>query len=507
MKSIKKILGVFLISLAMMLCALNSVKAEETTTENCEYFKQYLNDKGEFELKSTVPTSEIHFAVALIFGLVDENLQPIGLELGDWYAKDFSKIEFVMDVEDAGKKEQVRKTCRPNIKYVYDENVKTKIDELLKDDFKNKISYTVEDIELVDYQYKYFTYYDDIFFNLNSTELFKSLDYKNVDFKFIKMFFEGGDYLQGYTLLGQGYISYDGVTYFVSDTTFDDNYEPTSIIPYPFFYVPSETKNTSDDIEAAAQKRVDDYLGKSKIKVTYLSTARKLLLDKKGISTYDDFAAVFEEEFSVAGVREDDLVFDFNLLGSKNNDKFSAIIRRDSSKMIIPTMKTVDLITGIEINSNANIAMDAKIKVKELTSGSEYEKIIGLLNLTDSVTYDIKLYSDSLKTFITKLENGTFEVKIPIPEKLKGKSLAAYYINEDGKIDEYEVTIKDGYAIFKTNHFSIYTLGTKDSNNIMVKNPDTSDNIGSSILIGAISLIGLVGTIIFLKKKNILKVK
>lgn len=68
-----------------------------------------------------------------------------------------------MDVEDAGKKEQVRKTCRPNIKYVYHGNVKNKIYELLKADFKNKTSYTVENIELVDYQYKYFTYYDDVF--------------------------------------------------------------------------------------------------------------------------------------------------------------------------------------------------------------------------------------------------------------------------------------------------------------------------------------------------------
>lgn len=75
-----------------MLCALNSVKIEENTAENCEYFKYYLNDKGEFELKSTVPTSEIHFAIALIFGSVDENLQPIGLELGNWYAKDFLRL-------------------------------------------------------------------------------------------------------------------------------------------------------------------------------------------------------------------------------------------------------------------------------------------------------------------------------------------------------------------------------------------------------------------------------
>lgn len=167
---------------------------------------------------------------------------------------------------------------------------------------------------------------------------------------------------------------------------------------------------------------------------------------------------------------------------------------------MINSSKNVDLMTGIEVNTDRPITPDTIINVSKLTSGTEYEGIIKLLDLTDSVTYDINLYSKILDKYITKLTDGTFEVKIPIPENLKGKDLAAYHVNEDGKIEEYEVTIEDGYAIFKTTHFSIYTLGNKKSGEM---NPKTFDNIGTSLLIGTISLIGLIGAIIYLKKEVI----
>ena len=177
---------------------------------------------------------------------------------------------------------------------------------------------------------------------------------------------------------------------------------------------------------------------------------------------------------------------------------FDIIIKRDSEKMI-NSSQNIDLITGIEVNTNVPISPEAIINVTKLTSGTEYDKIIKLLNLTDSVTYDINLYSKILNRNITRLNDGTFEVKIPIPENLKGKDLAVYHVNEDGKIEEYEVTIKDGYAIFKTKHFSIYTLGNKKPEE---KNPKTFDNIESTILLGAISLIGLISTTLYVKRRK-----
>ena len=60
-----------------------------------------------------------------------------------------------------------------------------------------------------------------------------------------------------------------------------------------------------------------------------------------------------------------------------------------------------------------------------------------------------------------ELEDGSFEVRIPLSEKLKGKDLVAYYVDNNGNKEEHEVTIKDGYAVFNTNHFSTYTLAEK----------------------------------------------
>lgn len=54
-----------------------------------------------------------------------------------------------------------------------------------------------------------------------------------------------------------------------------------------------------------------------------------------------------------------------------------------------------------------------------------------------------------------------FEVKIPIADSLKGKTLTAYYVDNNDKVVEYEVKVKDGYATFTINHFSIYTLAEK----------------------------------------------
>ena len=75
--------------------------------------------------------------------------------------------------------------------------------------------------------------------------------------------------------------------------------------------------------------------------------------------------------------------------------------------------------------------------------------------------FDLKLYSNAQNKYIKKLDNRTFEVRIPINNKLKNKKLVVYYVDENNNKQVYDVTIKDEYAIFNTNHFSIYTLAEK----------------------------------------------
>ena len=255
------------------------------------------------------------------------------------------------------------------------------------------------------------------------------------------------------------------------------------------------------------------------------------------------------------------------------------IVIKDSSKMVTPIIKTADTATNVEISTTATLPFDTTIQAEELVSGIEYERIMKILGLNNNLTFDLKLYSDSISKYITKLDDGEFEVKIPILEDFKDKDLMVYYVNEDGKVENYEVEIEDGYATFKTTHFSIYTLGYKekslsnvkvtfdanggnfgdeviytvndwnanlydslieptrdgyvfkgyyskktggtklemildeagiDNNSVFyaqwekdVKNPETFDGIGSSIVISIISLLGIISTILYLKKKEI----
>lgn len=94
-----------------------------------------------------------------------------------------------------------------------------------------------------------------------------------------------------------------------------------------------------------------------------------------------------------------------------------------------------------------------------------------------------------------------FEVKIPISEKLVVKDLIVYYVTDDSKTETYEVTIEDGYAVLKTNHFSIYILSAKNE----IENPKTFDNILLYTTTSIISLVELsiIGIYTYIKKNKL----
>ena len=89
-------------------------------------------------------------------------------------------------------------------------------------------------------------------------------------------------------------------------------------------------------------------------------------------------------------------------------------------------------------------------------------------------------------------------------------------MDDIGKVTEYPVEISNNEAIFKTNHFSIYTLAeftekesteeglTKEEQiNNQVNNPKTGDNIVTYIVIGVVAILGMiVCAVMYLKKKK-----
>lgn len=276
----------------------------------------------------------------------------------------------------------------------------------------------------------------------------------------------------------------------------------------------------SNDLMKSAQTRIDNYFGKDKVKLVDTGKQEEFLnsyvLDNQDIidemyeynesmknfpgyvaKTKEEIANQLKEEMRsmVSDIlKENEHIYKV-IIG---DNTYYTLIRSDSSKMVETTYRTSDILTDVSISSsNKTIPYDALVNVRKITDGETYKKILDILKLTNSEMYDLKLFSKSLDNYVSKLVNGSFEVKIPIKDEYKNKNLIAYYVDDNGKVTEYEVTVKDGYAIFNTDHFSIYTLGVKN-----VNNPQTGDNIINSVILAFVSIICLSGIGIYFYKNK-----
>ena len=101
--------------------------------------------------------------------------------------------------------------------------------------------------------------------------------------------------------------------------------------------------------------------------------------------------------------------------------------------------------------------------------------------------YDISVLSG---TEIVPIENGEFEIKIPVD--VKYDKFVVCYI-EDGSVKEtFDATYNDGYVTFKTTHLSEYAVF--GMNEEKEKNPQTGDNIFmifAGFIVSGLALIGL----------------
>ena len=389
------------------------------------------------------------------------------------------------------------------INYNYDENIKKIVDTLVSKLPKDKDTFAISDLELFSY---FLNGGSSIYY---SSEFRSYLNNKNFDIDF-----RAGSNEPLFTEeIGIAKFGYSGTVYYVNPMM--------GVSGKHILYVPTGTKNA--DLLKVAQERLDSNFGKGKIVLTKFDTIDEFLnsyiasisqvvdnLYQARNSEYEkmqpNYVEVTREEI-IAELKTEyldsigevlDESSDGNVYKVTIKDKtFYTVIKADSDEMKEVSYTTSDILTDISISTESNnLPLDTLINVKRLTSGEEYEKILKILKLTDNEMFDLRLFSKALDSYVTKLDNDTFEVRIPISEKFKDKELVAYYVSDDGKITQYEVTVKDGYAVFNTDHFSIYTLGVKTT-----ENPKTGDNIGRSVLVGAISLISLIGCGLYLKKR------
>ena len=488
MKNVKKILGVFVLTIVAVLVLPNNVDA----LENHEDLIKKIAPDGEHAVFKVKKPTSIEEGDVLINGYVNNLLQVEGYEItAGCYEEPYTSCTVSIRSDDyestwENGKEIVVSGWKGlyTINVTYDEpKANSVVDSYFNklgnsDMFNPSTYYYVEDLSLINYS-----------LTSDKSELWnpgapgRALKYSTLNNvtsgSNVTYYIDVRAGMQDETLMyesafGPMSIFYNGYSYGTKEE---------GIYLKRVIYIPQDTENTKEAFVKAAQKRINDYLGNSSVVVSYGG----LLSSLPEGSEDPDYPITSDGNY-------------YNIKIGSRTYKFY-IIKGTDEQLIEPTYVGLDLNSKIEITSaDSSIPLDTSLTVNNVEDSS-IKNIIGTENYK---SYDISLYSDAKNSKIEKLENGKFLVKIPVPTELNGKDLIVYYITSDGNIEEHEVTVKDGYASFETNHFSTYILAEKATNKVVEideENPKTYDGIGSSMLIGTISLIGLLGTTIYLKKK------
>lgn len=550
-KSLRNILGVFVLVVALLIPS--NVRAEEMSDE----FKSYLNKDGKLVLNSVRVKSGLEFVFEYQFSM-DKNGEYLDNGICYDVAEDMNSVDFTIHCREEDKKE----THNVEIVYNYDEKLKAEVDGYINKIPQDLKYFEIEDLEVVNYWYNGGNMID------YSSKLKSYFDYKN-----FKMDFRaGGGGRFSEEAIGNAQFMYDGTVYGLREHTGIKAkyliYIDESVPNTPEAVVEAVQKRIDNYL--GKDKITVEYMGKGiynsfmeqiEGSIEYYQEQYDILnpqfVDAENQERiycdnanpeYNENACnhwqsirsdlywqvkntedsldsyVLEKNYFLEEWNNEDGEYAF-LKEALNDWYFMAtmqigdmifspefIVVKDSSKMIQPSVRTTDVSSNIQISTTANLPLDTTIQASKLTSGTEYERIIKLLDVEENEMYDLKLFSSAKNEYIKKLDDGKFEVRIPIPEKFEGrdKDLIVYYVDENNEITPHEVTPENGYAIFETDHFSIYTLAEKKTTNEgavvpNIKVPETFDGVTAYIILGITSIITLNGIYLYTKKNKACK--
>lgn len=263
-----------------------------------------------------------------------------------------------------------------------------------------------------------------------------------------------------------------------------------------YVYISDTTEDTTDAYIETALNRIRNYINNDSYTVS-IRYDRENAIDLCG----DENNGYCDESFVLNHVFNDDKTYMVRpyILTINNVDYDLAIVPVSDSYIKELEVNSKDYKYDISIETNSSdVPLDTSVGAKDVTDAHKNNGFVK--------AFDIKLYSDIKGEYISNIQDGVI-VRIPVDDDYDKEYINIYYIKDDGqKGEKYEAKIEviDGkkYAVFTTDHFSIYAIeGTKNVEN-KVKNPNTYDGIFNSVLMGIISLIGLVGTTIYLKNER-----
>ncbi len=248
---------------------------------------------------------------------------------------------------------------------------------------------------------------------------------------------------------------------------------------------------------------------------------------ENNLASYEESLAQTEAWLDNAKEAKQEYIDEYNTEGGENyylneaagdcyftfkigEEEYSVVVVKDSDRMVTPEYKSADAKTGITVDStDTSIPLDTLISVEELTSGDVYDEIMSVLDVEDGKSFDINLFSSSLDEYITKLENGEFKVAIPIGAEYDGKDLIVYYVDENKEVHPYTVLREGDYAVFTTDHFSVYTLAVvettdgEDDSNSGATTPDTGDSVNVGMVYFILMLSATICYIVTKKRSTI----
>lgn len=367
--------------------------------------------------------------------------------------------------------------------------------------YSNTVSnhFVVEDLNLIDYYYNMSKY--------NYSRAFLSTNLINYSPKFKE--YTNNSNLNYFINIRLGDIGLiDGIWggplgVYYNDTLYKIIETDVYVDDMKIIYIDESTEDTPEAYINAAKKRIDGFYGKNNIEISNPQDLKEVMIEYlKELTEEENGEYEKEVEEMIETYHQNynilDYVYDVNLGGKVM--KF--VIAKDNSKTAYPEgLKTIDYKTNLQITSDdKSIPMDSKIIVDMFKKNEErfkkIKEIIKDIEILDII--DIKLFSLNANKYITKLDNGSFNVKIPLKEEYKNSNLKIYYINDDGTKEEYEVRIEDNYLAFNTNHFSTYIIG-KD----YIQNPMTSDNILINIIMMLFALVIMLSSMVLIIREKI----
>ena len=446
------------------------------TTELDAVYNSMLTN-GKIKLNIVDPTDDLDLSETSISVALKEYETERYSIYGNCYEKDKCFV-FITDTKDYSKHKEYSAKFEfviPNML------IKNRIDSYAKS-FKyeemhpEKYLFTMEDLETINYKYALPNFGDIDGLNaiINySSEFQNKIGYTNIGIKLDTR--AGWDDKFSSGCFGFLNLLYDNIIY--------STVKIAGVKQNNVLYVPDETKDTTEAYINAALERIKKYIPKAEVKIEYAGQIDKT--EEYGVLDLEEIVDVSKtlDEYYKVTIGEEEYYY---------------FIAKDSSKMRKPMMNTVDVDTDISIKTEASeVPLDSKINTIVIDAKSdEYKEFLKKVNINNGLVVDLKLFSDSINKNISKLEDGVFKVYVPLNDELRKLDLTAYYVKDNGEIEKHDVKIEGDYLVFETDHFSTYVIGGNK-----LENPATLDNVITWIITTGVSLLGLVGAVLYKRKE------